>query len=67
MSSMTRRLLNGDNSWFTRYLETGEKLCCVTTTGEGVQCDMMDKPFSEKDFKVYCKRCISKAKTWLEL
>ena len=67
MTSMIRRLLNGDDSWFTRFLETGEKLCCVTSTREGFQCDMMDEPFSEKDFKVYCSQCIAKAKAWLEI
>ena len=62
MTSMIRRLLNGDDSWFLHFLETGEKLCCVSTTKEGLQCDMMGKPFSEKDFKVYCKKCIYQSK-----
>ena len=61
LTSMIRRLLNGDDSWFTRFLETGEKLCCITITGEGFQCDMMSEPLSEKAFKVYCKKCIAKA------
>ena len=61
MTSMIRRLLNGDDSSFLHFLETGERLCCISVTKEGAQCDMMGEPLSEKSFKVYCKKCIAKA------